>query len=477
MSTANKIFTNTLWQIIIRFFDIVIGIVNIGLITRILGQTQFGFYTTVFVFLQTLMTISDLGLYMTLLNEISTTEDKKEEKKRVDNIFTIRLLASLLIFILAPFLIKIFPYDQAVKNGVIFLAGAFVWQSLISTLTAIFAKYLDMARATLVYVFSKIVYLLPLIYIYLHAGNLNQILFWNSASAFLGLILFLFFFWRHQPLSFAWDFSYWKKVFKISWPLSLGVILNLVYFRADTLILSAYHSAEKVGLYGAAYKVLEVLTTFPHMFMSLVLPIFTAVWVKRDLDRLQTIQQNTFDFFSIINVWVVLIVWLLSKPMMVLLTGQEFAGSGPILNILVLAVAAIFFGTMFTYLVVALGLQKTMVRYYLAAAIIGLLGYFIFIPRYYYWAAAIVTVLVETLICIWAFRLVQKKLTIRLQTSGFWRILAAGALTFVIFWFFRGAEVIISGILASLVYFVWLYLFKVIDREKIRNILNRQVDA
>jgi len=473
MSYAHKIFSNTVWQIVIRFFDLVLGIVNLGLITRLLGQDQFGSYTTIFVFLQTIITIAVFGLFLALLNEISSTDDKQVEAKRLNNIFTIRLISALAVLLLAPLIIKLFPFSVAVKGGVIFLTGAYFWQSLISTLTAVFSKYLDMARATLVYVVSKAIYFICLLYLFFNNGSLNQILLWNSISTGFGFLLLYLFLRRYQKLGFAWDFIYWRHVFKIAWPLAIGVVLNLLYFRADTLILSAYHSAGRVGLYGAAYKVLEVLTTFPHMFMSLILPLFTAAWVKQDLKKLNQIQQNTYDFFAIINIWVVLVVWLASRPIMVLLTGKDFAPAGPILNILILAVAAIFFGTMFTYLVVAMNSQKAMVKYYLWAAILGLGAYFIFIPLYYYWAAAIITVLVEALIWFWAWRLVRQKINIKLNNIILGRSLLAGLIVFLIFWWLRFLPVIILVLLISLSYFILLYLFKVIDKEKIKLILGK----
>lgn len=473
MSVMNKIFTNTIWQIIIRFFDVIVGIINIGIITRVLGQTQFGFYTTIFVFLQTVMTIGDFGLYLTLLNEVSATQDKKEEKKRIDNIFTIRLVSSLVIFALAPLLIKVFPYDQAVKVGVIFLAGAFFWQSLVSTLTAVFAKYLDMAKATLVYLIARLVYLWPLIYIYQHSGTLNQILFWNTFSTAIGFFALLIFIQKHQRLGMDWDFKYWKKVFKIAWPLSLGVVLNLVYFKADTLILSAYHSAEKVGLYGAAYKVLEVLVTFPHMFMGLILPIFVASWVKKDLEKLRIIQQHTFDFFSIINIWMILVVWLMSEKIMLLITGQEFVQSAPILNILVLAVVAIFFGTMFTYLVVAMGLQKKMLKYYFLTAVLGLAAYFLFIPKYGYWAAAIITVLAEVFVWLAAYFLVKKSANISLKIGVLARAILAAVLSFILFWPFRDWPVIFLGLAVSAFYFLMLFVLRAIKKDELKIILNK----
>ncbi len=473
MSIANKIFTNTIWQVVIRFFDIIVGVVNIGIIARFLGQAQFGFYTTIFVFLQTMMTIGDLGLYLTLLNEVSATQDKKEEKRKVDNIFTIRLVSSLIIFALAPLLIKFLPYDPVVKLGVIFLAGSFFWQSLISTLTAVFAKYLDMAKATIVTLIAKFIYLGPLIYIYQQGGSLNQVLFWNTVTTAISFLVLLIFIKKHLRLGLAWELSYWKKVFHVAWPLSLGVVLNLVYFKADTLILSAYHSAEKVGLYGAAYKVLEVLVTFPHMFMGLILPLFVAAWVKKDLEKLRLIQQNTFDFFSIINIWLLMVVWLLSEKIMLLITGREFVLSAPILNILVLAVVAIFFGTMFTYLVVAMDLQKKMLKYYLMAAILGLSAYFLFIPKYGYWAAAIITVFVEIFVWVAAYYLVKKNAKISLKMNVLWRSIVAAIFSYILFWPLRNWSVILVGFLISTCYFFLLFIFRAIKKDELKIMLNK----
>lgn len=473
MSAANKIFTNTAWQVVIRFFDIVIGVVNIGIIARILGQTQFGIYTTIFVFLQTIMTLADLGLYLTLLNQVSATTDKQEEKKRIDNIFTIRLVSAILVFALAPVLIKFFPYDAAVKTGVLILAGAFFWQSLISTLTAVFAKYFDMARAALVTLVAKLAYLIPLIYIYQNGGTMNQMLFWNTLASAASFLLLWIFIQRHQNIGLSWDFVYWQKVFRIAWPLSLGVVLNLVYFKADTLILSAYHSAANVGLYGAAYKVLEVLTTFPHMFMGLILPLFVLAWQKKDLQQLQKIQQGTFNFFVIINIWLLLLVWFMSKKIMLLVTGPEFVASGPILNILVLAIVAIFFGTMFTYLVVALDSQKQMLKYYFLAAIFGLAAYFIFIPAYSFWAAAIITVLVEIFIWWAAYSVVRKKAKLSLKKNVLWRAILSALICFVLFFPLSYLPVLFLGFLLSATYLSLLFIFKGIKKEDLKLLFNK----
>lgn len=474
MSVAQKIFSNTLWQVLIRGVNILIGVFNLALITRILGQTGFGYYTTIFAFLQTLMIVADLGLYLSLLREISAREDRIEETKATNNIFTIRLLASLLILLMAPLLINIFPYDRVVKIGVIFFSLTFFFQSLISTLTAVFSKKLAMPRVVLVDFFSKLMFLFSLLYFFRIGVSLYIILLTNSLIYGLSFLLFYLFLRRYVYLSLAWDFVYWRKIIQQGWPLAVTVILNLLYFKVDTLILSAFHSPEEVALYGAPYRVLEVLVAFPHMFMSLVLPLLTAAWLNRNMAKFQRIFQHSFDFFCVLVVPMVIIFWLIGQRVMMLLAGDNFAPSGPILNVLILATAAIFFGTLYTYMVVALGAQREMIKYFLTAAIVGLGGYFIFIPLYSYWGAAYMTLFVELLMWLFAYYLVKNKTGLVVNYTLLKKTLLAGLLMGLVGWLLKEGGLIVVILFSGLAYVLIMYLSKAIDKTLLKNIFNRQ---
>jgi len=296
----------------------------------------------------------------------------------------------------------------------------------------------------------------------------------HSFVYLISFILFYLFLKKYITLRFAWDFSYWKKVFHYTWPLAITVILNLVYFKFDILILSAYHSPTDVGLYGAPYKILEVLTTFPHMFMSLILPLFTAAWISKNLDRLKKIWQHTFDFFSIISIGMMVSIWLISKPLMILLAGEEFAASGDILNVLIVATAMIFFGTLFTYLVVALRLQKQMIKYFLVAAVVGVAGYFIFIPKFSYWGAAYMTLVVEAMIWYFAYLLIKKHLAIKLNYRVFYKSILAGILALLIGWQFKEFNIILTVIVAVIIYSAVLFFTRAIDKTSLKSLFNRK---
>jgi O-antigen/teichoic acid export membrane protein len=470
MSTANKIFTNTLWQMIIRVVNILIGVFSLALITRMLGQAGFGHYTTIFAFVQIFAILADLGLYMAMLREISAVKDRLSENKIINNIFTIRIVSSVLMLILIPIVIQFFPYDQAVKTGTIFFMGTFFFQTLISTLTAIFSKRLDMVKVALVDFINKLFYAGFLAYLFIYGFSLNSILLGSVVTMGLSFILLLFFLRRHTKLSLAWDFSYWKTVWHRSWPLAVTVVLNLLYFKADILVLSAYKSPEEVGLYGAPYRVLEVMATFPHMFMSLILPIFTASWIAKKIKELNESFQYSFDFFSIIAVAMLFGTWLISRPLMIKLAGEEFAASGPILDVLIIATAGIFFGTLLIYLIVAIDAQRQMIKYFMWSAIVALIGYFVFIPIYSYWGAAYMTLVVEWLIVLFAWRVIKKNIDLNISFKVFYKSLLAGILSFSLAWMFRSYNIVVVFSLALLLYFIILTGLKTIGRGQLKKI-------
>src|SRR5262249_10353086 len=80
---------------------------------------------------------------------------------------------------------------------------------------------------------------------------------------------------RVIPFGLSWDWQLSKEILSKSWTLGLSMMLNLIYFRADTILLSAFKSPADVGIYGLSYKVLEMLLVFPAMFSGLILPILS----------------------------------------------------------------------------------------------------------------------------------------------------------------------------------------------------------
>jgi len=85
MQLKKKIAFNTIIQIISKFITTVISLISIGIITRYLGSSGFGEYTTVITFLSFFGIIADLGLTLVTVQMISQPD--VDEEKIIGNLF------------------------------------------------------------------------------------------------------------------------------------------------------------------------------------------------------------------------------------------------------------------------------------------------------------------------------------------------------------------------------------------------------
>ncbi len=467
MSYTRKIAHNTIIQIIGKGVSTVIGIVVIGMLTRYLGKAGFGQYTTIMAFLQFFGVIADLGLYIILVKKIS--EPGVDEDSIVSNIFTLRLISAVVFIGLAPIVVLFLPYAAIVKVGVLVTTISFLCITLNQALAGVFQKHLRMDRIVIAEVAGRIV-LIVATYAAIQAElGLLWVMGAVGGGSVVNFIFTFLFSRRFVRIRLRFDTAVWKRVIKEAWPIALSIAFNLVYFKADTIILSLYYDEATVGIYGASYKVLEVLTTLPAMFAGLILPLLTVAWVARDKERFKRVLRKAFDAMVIIAMPLAIGTLFVAEPIMDLI-APSFTDSATILKILIFATATIFIGNLFGNTVVAINKQRTMMWVYLIVAIISFAGYLYFIPRYSYFGAAGMTVASELLVTIAALSIVG-------MTTKVWpsmkiiikALVASGAMAGVLY-LFTGLNVILLLGIGIIVYALVLYAVRGISSDVIKEV-------
>jgi O-antigen/teichoic acid export membrane protein len=472
MENSQKIAANTAWQILGKIIGTVFGILTIGLLTRYLGQEDFGHYTTAVAFMQFFGVLVDMGLYLICLKEISAHPEK--EDYIISNIFTLRVISAFIFIGGGIILIFAFPYPLVIKLSGAIVAISFFFMSLVQTLTTVFQKYLKMGSVALAEILGRAGFLGVIILFILFKNNLPYLMWGNVANTFIYFIILWFLVKRYVKITWQIDFAYWQAIFKKAWPIALGIVFNLVYFRADTIILSLFKPAGDVGIYGAPYKILEIIATFPHMFMGLVMPLLTAAWITNQLDKFKDATQKTFDFFVILALPMILGTLPLARQIMILIAGENFAASGKVLAILILATGIIFLGVLLTYLLVILEKQRAMLKYFFTAAVLALTGYLIFIPRYSYFGAAWVTVGVELFIVITSWLIFYQTTKVKINFQIFFKSLLAAGLMSLIIYLLPAWHVLILIGLAILIYFALMLIIGGIDKKFLSSIFNQK---
>ncbi len=466
--SVRKIFYNTVLQSVGKIISVFLGLITIAYLTPYLGAVGFGEYTTVISFMGFVGILADLGLYLVTTKEISVPG--ADEKKILGNIFSLRFITVVTFLVLGALAALVFPYSLAVKKSIFVAILAFTFVSGTQVLVGVFQRHLVFYQLTASEIVQRLIMLgSTLLFI---AWRLDLIYFiWsmalaNAAHFFISLYLAR----RFIPFRLQFDWSFWKHILSRSWPLAFSVVLNLVYFKADTLILSVLKPAQDVGTYGLSYKFLEVLLAFPAMFAGLIMP-FLARFAFHQREKYQIYLQKSLDAILLVVVPMVAAVYFFARPIVNLVGGEIYADADKVLQILIFATAIIYVGNLLGYTVVALNAQKKMVWGYLLGALAGLVLYFVLIPRFTYFGAAIATVVVEFAVATFAYFLTSRQAGFYPSFTLLIKAVVA-ALPMVLFYHFFHFEWILQALAGLVIYLVGLFLLKAIPKEFLREIFN-----
>ncbi|MGB0757743.1 MAG: flippase [Patescibacteria group bacterium] len=378
-----------------RVIGLGISVVSMGLLARYLGQEQFGWYIIAFTWLQFFSIAVDFGLYMIGLKLLGEAGTKAREQKVFSQLFWLRLFSAIIFVLIAPNIVWLMPYSIGIKLGVTVLAFSFFFANINQLLVVSFQKTVRMQTVAIAEVFGKITALISLYIVILFDFGFAAAL---ASIAFFGLLQSVVLFLKLTPehyISWHWDSALVKKILIQTAPLGIIIILNTLYFKADTLILSWFVPAGEVGLYGAPYKILEILVSFPAMYLGLLLPHVAQWYKKRQYKTLRAYAEQSFRIMSLLIAVMIPLTIVFADDIMVLVAGRDFAASGLWLRYLIIAAASIFYGQLFGYILVGIGRQKVQMVIYAAVAAIALMLYSVFIPLAGVVAAAIITIVVE----------------------------------------------------------------------------------
>ncbi len=470
-----KIAQNTIIQMAYKLVVVSLGLITIALITRYLGRTGFGIYTTIFTFLQFAGILADLGLSLVTTQMISDRlligNNKEKINNVFSNIFTFRFFSALFFLILTAFIIWFIPYPKQVKIGVAIMSIAFFFIILNQVMIGLFQKELRMDKAAISEIVKAIILVcLVGIAVYFNLG-LYAILIASVISCIISFFINYYLSKKFIYLKFNFNLYLWKEIIKRSWPLALSIGFNLIYLKADIIILSLVRSQRVVGLYGASYKIIDVLTMLPMMIMGLILPIATTLWTRHDRKSFKKILQKTFDIMSIISLPLIIGGYFLSKKIMIFIAGKKFAMSGYILQILILGAVAIFFSALFGHIIIAINKQKQSIGAYAFVAITSLLGYLIFIPKYSYFGAAWVTVYSEVITAVLTFFIIYKYTKFVPSFRTLPKIIFSCLLMGLFLFYFKNFNLIIQLFIAALIYFIGLIFTKGLKTQEIKEVI------
>ena len=369
------------------------------IVARNLGATGYGDFVKITTFVAFFYLIVDFGINAIFL--------QYKEKEYWSALVILRLAGGALLIVVSLILLGFLPgssnqgYTPMVRLGILLFSPTILFQGLITTGNAIFQKRLRYDLATWAVFFGSVATILLL----WKPANLLMVIGVVAAGTFVTAILSFLFATRLIGRDrYSPTVNQLKRLLIPSIPLGITLLFNLVYFRADSVVITLTRPTVEVGVYGLAYKVFEVILVFPTFFMNAVYPLM----LRENHAQLKKIFMNSFLFLLLASLVSLTALWFLA-PLLSMIRS-DFAPSIGALRVLSLGLPFFFVTSTTMWALIALKKQFALAVIYGASMLVNVAGNILLVPRFGFMAAAWLTVACEGLVLVLSGIMVKREL-------------------------------------------------------------------
>jgi len=369
------------------------------LVARHLSTTAFGNFSAILAFVGVFQLFADMGLTNTLVREIA------RERERVEEILgalrPLAWLTTLVIFLVVAI------------AGWLFYSNVDLYAPTLVMGLAVLATFHSFSYGSVCRAFEEMGYnaagnvshkILQIVLVWFALQSDAQLIGVASAMLIANIFQWLFFRQvvrsRYAPnLRWRYDFPYWKYLVTEAVPVGIAMVFRRANQQIGILVLTAMSSSASVGLFSAAYKILQMIDMIPF---TLSLPFFPHMsrLALESPEKLFGLLERLWRLFMIIAAPIVVWLFVMSPRLVELLFGVDYAAAAGSLRILSITILFLFITAIFAYVFMALRRQ----RFYTMSSALCLLVNVVFsvflIPRFDHQGAAGAALAGEVFFCV-----------------------------------------------------------------------------
>jgi O-antigen/teichoic acid export membrane protein len=276
------------------------------------------------------------------------------------------------------------------------------------------------------------------------AGSLALIIYHQLVQRYIG---------KPEALKALWSFDapLMRHMLVAAVPFALLVGFSTLYNRLDVLLIGHLLGYEQTGLYTAAYKFFDLISFFPAVISHSLYPVFAALLSQGNIGDARRLLERYVRLLIAVAIPLGVGGSILASSIIALLAGPQFAPAGPILAVLVWAPAILCVYVVVNTMVISQLTKRAMVITGINV-LVNVTGNILLLPRFGIVAAAIMTLVCESLQAVAYFYFVRTNIT----AFRFWRFfprpLVAALVMGIVVYFVRGLPLPLAVSIGAVVY-------------------------
>ncbi len=404
-NVKRKVVISTSAQVIGQLLSAVIAVFILKILTNKLGIKQYGVYATIVAFVTTFSLLTDFGLNAITGREIAKRPEEAESI--IGHNLGLRLFLCLIMVPVISLLgYAFYPHATGeLRLGILVLSSYLFFDATRSVTLAFFTAKIRNDIGALISFAQQLFMLILVIAAAFSNWGLFGFLYIFIAANFIAAVLSLFAIRKHIRVRPLVNTKKWKNIIFISFSLGIIQIINMLYLKVDSIMLSTIKGTDAVGIYGVAYSLILAFLALPSFIMSALIPSM-ATSTKAVV---QKIVQKAFQYMAILACLLATGCLIVSKDIVMLVASKDFAPAASPFAILGFASAFSYLNSVFGFASVSLNKHHKLVYISISTLLLNILINLILIPRYSYIGAAWATFTCELIALTAIYKIFRKE--------------------------------------------------------------------
>lgn len=355
----------TLAQVVGQSASLVITII----LTRLLSPQDFGLVGMIYVFTGFATIFADMGFGAALVQNL----DVQQRHKNAVFWLSIALgaLITLILAAAAPYIAS-FYREPALQPLTVAISLVFFINAFTTVQFALLQKAMDFRTIAAVQLTGTVLSgLIGICLAFSGFGVWSIVAMQIAAAAISVMVLWIITPWRPN-FSVRWDAL--KDLSKFSRNLFGFRLFNYWALNADNLLIGRYVGPAALGIYARSYYLLMVpVTQVSGVISNVMFPALSAI--QKDVERVREMYLNAISVISLVTFPLMLGLLVVSRPFVLALFGDNWAGMIPILQVFCLLGAIQSIGTTGGWLFQSQGRTDIMFRWGLVSGSIYIISF------------------------------------------------------------------------------------------------------
>lgn len=384
-SIRQTFFKNTFWLAFAEGITKLVKLVLIIYVARILGATEYGKFSYALAFVGIFSVFTNLGLNRIIVREFSR---KNTEVKDFSSILSLRIIAMILMtaaLIGASFFIS---NDMALRKIIWILGGYTFLDGLVTFLNFFFQARQRMEFEAMAKILRAVLLSGFGVFVLLRFPTIEYLSYAYLAAAIIALVtVFIFFHVKIYHVRPGFDVSVWEKYLRMSWPLLLAGLFNILYGQVDTLLMGYWGLITETGWYNAAYRIAGSAAIPVGLISTSFFPILSK-GVTESSKRFDKAWKYQLDIMIILAFPIIAGGIVVAPRLIEFLYGEAYYASALALQILIVTIGISFLHDPFVQALFVFDQQKKFMWTSAAATAVMILASLILIPKFSLYGAA-----------------------------------------------------------------------------------------